>query len=136
MSQPRWWRPTGAVAVAMADGPAVGLVILDALAHHPQLRRWAQLYIARAELLRCLERDGDATGAYRSALELEPAPASRSFIAGAQPAPRAYSTLAATSRAADPASTTGQILNQTTGVRAPVSAVSAPSAISSPAATR
>ena len=81
-------------------------------------------------------RDGDATGAYRSALELERAPASRSFIAGAQPAPRAYSTLAATSRAADPASTTGQILNQTTGVRAPVSAVSAPSAISSPAATR
>ncbi len=69
------------VAVAMAEGPAAGLVILDALAHHPQLRRWAQLYIARAELLRCLGRDGEATDAYRSALELEPAPASRSFIA-------------------------------------------------------
>jgi ArsR family transcriptional regulator len=38
--------------------------------------------------------------------------------------------------AADPASSTGQILNQTTGVRAPVSAVSVPRAISSPAATR
>ena len=70
-----------AVAVAMAEGPAAGLVILDALAHHPQLRRWAQLYVARAELLRRLGRDGEAAGAYRSALELEPAPASRSFIA-------------------------------------------------------
>jgi len=69
------------VAVAMAEGPAAGLVILDALAHHPQLRRWAQLYIARAELLRRLGRDDEATDAYRSALELEPAPASRSFIA-------------------------------------------------------
>jgi RNA polymerase sigma-70 factor, ECF subfamily len=70
-----------AVAVAMAEGPAAGLVILDALAHHPQLRRWAQLYVARAELLRRLGRAGEAAGAYRSALELEPAPASRSFIA-------------------------------------------------------
>ena len=65
-----------AVAVAMAEGPAAGLVILDALAHHPQLRRWAQLYIARAELLRRLGRYGEATDTYRSALELEPAPAS------------------------------------------------------------
>ena len=70
-----------AVAVAMAEGPAAGLVILDALAHHPQLRRWAQLHIARAELLRRLGRDDDAAGAYRAALDLEPAAASRSFIA-------------------------------------------------------
>ena len=35
-----------AVAVAMAEGPATGLVILDALAHHPQLRRWARLSTA------------------------------------------------------------------------------------------
>jgi RNA polymerase sigma-70 factor, ECF subfamily len=69
-----------AVAVAMAEGPAAGLVILDALAHHPQLRRWAQLHIARAELLRRLGRDDEAADAYRSALELEPAAASRSFI--------------------------------------------------------
>ena len=69
-----------AVAVAMAEGPAAGLVILDALAHHPQLQRWAQLYIARAELLRRLGRDGEAADAYRSALELEPAEVSRSFI--------------------------------------------------------
>jgi RNA polymerase sigma-70 factor, ECF subfamily len=70
-----------AVAVAMAEGPAAGLVILDALAHHPQLQRWVQLHIARAELLRRLGRYGEAAEAYRSALELEPAPASRSFVA-------------------------------------------------------
>ena len=70
-----------AVAVAMSEGPAAGLVILDTLAHHPQLRRWAQLHIARAELLRRLGRDQEAAGAYRAALDLEPAPAARSFIA-------------------------------------------------------
>jgi RNA polymerase sigma-70 factor (ECF subfamily) len=70
-----------AVAVAMAEGPAAGLVILDALGHDPQLRRWPQLHIARAELLRRLGRGGDAAGAYRAALELEPAPAARAFIA-------------------------------------------------------
>jgi RNA polymerase sigma-70 factor (ECF subfamily) len=70
-----------AVAVAMAEGPAAGLVILDALAHHPQLQRWAQLHIARAELLRRLGRDDEAASAYRAALDLEPAAASRSFIA-------------------------------------------------------
>jgi RNA polymerase sigma-70 factor, ECF subfamily len=70
-----------AVALAMAEGPAAGLVILDALAHHPQLQRWAQLHIARAELLKRLGRNGEAIDVYTSALELEPAPASRSFIA-------------------------------------------------------
>ena len=70
-----------AVAVAMAEGPAAGLVILDALAHHPQLERWAQLHIARAELLRRLGHDGEAADAYRAALDLEPAAASRAFIA-------------------------------------------------------
>lgn len=28
-----------AVAIAMAEGPAAGLVVLDAVAHHPQLTR-------------------------------------------------------------------------------------------------
>ena len=70
-----------AVALAMAEGPAAGLVILDALAHHPQLQHWAQLHIARAELLRRLGRHGEAVEAYTSALDLEPPPAARSFIA-------------------------------------------------------
>ena len=70
-----------AVAVAMAEGPDAGLVILDALAYHPQMQRWAQLHIARAELLRRLGRAGEAADAYRAALDLEPAAPSRSFIA-------------------------------------------------------
>jgi RNA polymerase sigma-70 factor, ECF subfamily len=69
-----------AVALAMAEGPAAGLVILDALAHHPQLQRWPQLHVARAELLKRLGRSSEAIELYTSALELEPAPASRSFI--------------------------------------------------------
>ena len=57
-----------AVAVAMAEGPAAGLVILDALAHNPQLQRWPQLHIARGELLRRLGRGDEAARAYRAAL--------------------------------------------------------------------
>jgi len=69
-----------AVAVAMAEGPAAGLVILDVLADHPQVHRWPQLHIARAELLRRLGRNGEAVDTYRLALELEPARTSRAFI--------------------------------------------------------
>jgi RNA polymerase sigma-70 factor, ECF subfamily len=69
-----------AVAIAMAEGPAAGLVILDAVAHHPQLRNWHQLHIARAELLRRAGRPADAAQAFRAALELEPPQAERAFI--------------------------------------------------------
>jgi RNA polymerase sigma-70 factor (ECF subfamily) len=69
-----------AVAVAMAEGPAAGLVILDAVGTHPQLRRWPQLHLARAELLRRLDRGADALDAYREALALEPTAAERAFI--------------------------------------------------------
>ena len=71
-----------AVAVAMAEGPAAGLVILDAVAHHPQLQRWPQLHVARADLLARLGRDEEAAAAYRAALQLEPPAAERAFIAG------------------------------------------------------
>jgi RNA polymerase sigma-70 factor (ECF subfamily) len=69
-----------AIAVAMAEGPAAGLVILDVLSAHPQLSRWPQLHMARADLLRRLDRGAEAAAAYRIALELEPAPAERAFI--------------------------------------------------------
>jgi RNA polymerase sigma-70 factor (ECF subfamily) len=69
-----------AVAVAMAEGPAAGLVILDTISRHPQLQRWPQIYLARADLLRRLGRPQEAGAAYRQALELEPPPAERAFI--------------------------------------------------------
>lgn len=69
-----------AIAVAMAEGPSAGLVILDTIGGHPQLRRWPQLHLARADLLRRLGRTREALAAYRTALELEPPPAGRAFI--------------------------------------------------------
>ncbi|MDP9091500.1 MAG: sigma-70 family RNA polymerase sigma factor [Actinomycetota bacterium] len=69
-----------AVAVAMAEGPAAGLVILDAVAHHPQLSSWPALQVARADLLNRLGRKADAVDAYNTALQLDPGPAERQFI--------------------------------------------------------
>ncbi len=69
-----------AVAVAMADEPAAGLAILDAIGAHPQLSRWPQLHMARADLLRRQDRRAEAAAAYRAALALHPAPAERRFI--------------------------------------------------------
>lgn len=71
-----------AVAVAMAEGPAAGLVILDVVAGHPQLRRWPGIHVARGELLRRLGHGEDAAAAYRTALELEPPTIEATFIRG------------------------------------------------------
>jgi RNA polymerase sigma-70 factor, ECF subfamily len=70
-----------AVAVAMAEGAAAGLVVLDAVGTDVRLQRWPQLHVARAELLRRLDRRDDAAAAYRLALELEPPAPERAFIA-------------------------------------------------------
>jgi len=70
-----------AVAVAMAEGPAAGLVILDAVGKDPQLAQWPQLHVARAELLRRLGRADDAAAAYRTALQFEPTAPEQAFIA-------------------------------------------------------
>jgi RNA polymerase sigma-70 factor (ECF subfamily) len=69
-----------AVAVAMAEGPEAGLVILDAVGAHPQMDRWPQFHIARAELLRRVGRFAEATDAYRAALRLEPVVPEQDFI--------------------------------------------------------
>ena len=71
-----------AAAVAMAEGPAAGLALLDAAGADPRLARWPQLHIARAELLRRLGRTGDAAAAYHAALETAPAAPEREFIRG------------------------------------------------------
>jgi RNA polymerase sigma-70 factor (ECF subfamily) len=70
-----------AVAVAMAEGPAAGLVILDALGGNAQMARWPQLHVARADLLARMGRNADAVDAYRQALMLEPPATERAFIA-------------------------------------------------------
>ena len=57
-----------AVAVAMAEGPAAGLAILDPLA--ARLARWPQFHIARAELLHRAGRTAEAITAFQRALDL------------------------------------------------------------------
>jgi RNA polymerase sigma-70 factor (ECF subfamily) len=69
-----------AVAVAMSEGPAAGLAILDALAGDPRLRTWPQYHIALAQLLSGLDRHGDAADAYRAALGLAMPRPERAFI--------------------------------------------------------
>ena len=59
-----------AVAVAEADGPAVGLALLDGLS--PALDDYRYLHTARAELLRRLDRSDEAGAAYGRALALGP----------------------------------------------------------------
>ena len=67
-----------AVAVAMADGPAAALPLVDALA--ADLDRYHLYHAARADLLRRLGRAGEAVACYRRALELATNPAERSFL--------------------------------------------------------
>lgn len=69
-----------AAAVAMADGPASGLALLDILETRSELREYYLLPAARADLLRRLERWSEAADAYRHALDLAPSTAARSFL--------------------------------------------------------
>jgi RNA polymerase sigma-70 factor (ECF subfamily) len=71
-----------AVAVAMCEGPAAGLRILDVLAADPRVARWAPLHVARGELLRRMGERGRAAEAYRVALALDPPPAERGYLTG------------------------------------------------------
>lgn len=88
MAQPRTAAQDGALgpipgSVSIWAG-AIGVArhkAVDRMRREAQLERWAQLHIARAELLRRLGHDGEAADAYRAALDLEPAAASRAFIA-------------------------------------------------------
>ncbi|MEV4544910.1 RNA polymerase sigma factor [Micromonospora echinaurantiaca] len=59
-----------AVAVAMRDGPATGLALLDELADEPRLRGYHPYPAARGDLLRQLGRYAEAAAAYRAALDL------------------------------------------------------------------
>ncbi len=57
-----------AVAVAMAEGPAVGLELIDQIAASGELRDYYLMWSARADLLRRLERWSEAAESYRAAL--------------------------------------------------------------------
>ena len=69
-----------AVAVAMADGAAAGLRLVDALAE--PLDGYHLFHAARADLLRRLERHDEARTAYGRARELATNPTERRFLEG------------------------------------------------------
>jgi RNA polymerase sigma-70 factor, ECF subfamily len=68
-----------AVAVAMAEGSAAGLALMDAI---DGLDDYYLLHSARADLLRRLGNDEDAASAYEHALALAPSEVERDFLRG------------------------------------------------------
>jgi RNA polymerase sigma-70 factor (ECF subfamily) len=66
-----------AVAVAMVEGPQRGLELIDSI---EGLDGYQPLHAARADLLRRLGRETEATRAYRRALELTANPVERRFV--------------------------------------------------------
>ncbi len=69
-----------AAAVAMADGPAAGLMLVDALAVQGGLAAYPPLPAVRADLLRRLGRREEALEAYGRALELTTSEVERRFF--------------------------------------------------------
>ena len=70
-----------AVAVAMSDGPAAGLVLVEALHASGVLAGYHLLPATRADLLRRLGRHAEAAAAYREALEQAATDTERHYLA-------------------------------------------------------
>jgi RNA polymerase sigma-70 factor (ECF subfamily) len=69
-----------AVAVAMRDGPAAGLELIDAIVDRGDLDDYHLLHAARADLCRRLGRSADARTAYQRALSLTRQEPERRFL--------------------------------------------------------
>ncbi len=69
-----------AVAVAMRDGPAAGLALIDAVLGRGDLTGYHLAHAARADLLRRLGRLDEARAAYERALELAQQEPERRFL--------------------------------------------------------
>jgi RNA polymerase sigma-70 factor (ECF subfamily) len=70
-----------AVAVAMRDGPAAGLVLVDGILGRGDLLDYRLAHAARAELCRRLGRTADARASYERALALSRQEPERRFLA-------------------------------------------------------
>jgi RNA polymerase sigma-70 factor (ECF subfamily) len=70
-----------AVAVAMAEGPAAGLKLVEALETSGALAGYHLLPATRADLLRRLNRSAEAAASYREALALAATDAERRYLA-------------------------------------------------------
>ena len=69
-----------AVAVAMRDGPAAGLALIEAILSRGHLRNYHLLHAARADLCRRLGRTAEARASYERALNLAEQGAERRFL--------------------------------------------------------
>ena len=69
-----------AAAVAMRDGPAAGLALIDAILARGELADYQFAHSARGELLRRLGRNQEARAAYERALALTSQQTERSFL--------------------------------------------------------
>jgi RNA polymerase sigma-70 factor (ECF subfamily) len=69
-----------AVAVAMRDGAAAGLALIDAILARGDLRDYHLAHSARADLCRQLGKTADARAAYERALELTRQEPERRFL--------------------------------------------------------
>jgi len=69
-----------AAAVAMRDGPAAGLALVDALLARGELADYRLSHAVRADFCRRLGRSAEARAAYRRALELTEQAAERRFL--------------------------------------------------------
>jgi RNA polymerase sigma-70 factor, ECF subfamily len=69
-----------AVAIAMADGPAAGLALVDELEDSGALSGYYLLFATRADLLRRLGLKTEAELAYRRALAMAPTEAERRYL--------------------------------------------------------
>jgi RNA polymerase sigma-70 factor (ECF subfamily) len=69
-----------AVAVAMRDGPAAGLALVDALLARRELAAYHLAHSARADLCRRLGRIGEARASYARALALVRQAPERRFL--------------------------------------------------------
>jgi RNA polymerase sigma-70 factor (ECF subfamily) len=71
-----------AAAVAMRDGPAAGLALIDRILERGELGEYHLAHSARAELCRRLGRTAEASASYRRALELTRLEPQRRFLEG------------------------------------------------------
>jgi RNA polymerase sigma-70 factor, ECF subfamily len=69
-----------AVAVAMRDGPAAGLALIDAILARGELEDYHLAHSARADLLRRLGKSAEARAAYERALSLSRQEPERRFL--------------------------------------------------------
>ncbi len=69
-----------AAAIAMRDGPAVGLALMEAIMERGELADYQPAHAARADLCRRLGRTKDARDSYRRALDLTRQGAARRFL--------------------------------------------------------